>query len=152
MGKTSDAAYKVQPQSPLQAGTWTDAFQQGLLFEFYVNALLFHIVSWHHWCVCLQIFSKFGMLWCSPRCTTPFSRARVVFRGAPLVFGVIWLGCATGRIHAGRRACSNVLSSATWLDKQRKLQVEVWFPFLFDSTKRKSPTFSLPGSVNDMSD
>ena len=56
MGKTSDAAYKVQPQSPLQAGTWTDAFQQGLLFEFYVNALLFHIVSWHHWCVCLQIF------------------------------------------------------------------------------------------------
>ena len=68
------------------------------------------------------------------------------------MFGVIWLGCATGRIHAGRRPCSNVLSSATWLDKQRKLQVEVWFPFLFDSTKRKSPTFSLPGSVNDMSD
>jgi len=73
----------------------------------------------------LQTFSKLGMLWCSPRCTTPFSRVRVVFRGAPLVFGVIWFGCETGRIHAGRRACSNVLSFVTWLRERTKLQVEV---------------------------
>ena len=84
--------------------------------------LLAALVCW------LCIFSKLGMLWCSPRCTTPFSRVRVVFRGAPLVFGVVWFGCETGRIHAGRRACSNVLSFATWLDNDRKLQVEVWFP------------------------
>ena len=61
----------------------------------------------------LQILSKLVMLCCSPRCTTPFSRVRVLFQGAPLVFGVTRFGCGTGRIHAGRRACSNVLSFAT---------------------------------------
>ena len=68
------------------------------------------------------------------------------------MFGVVWFGCETGRVHAGRRACSNVLSFATWLDNDRKLQVEVWFPFLFANTKSRSPTFSLPGSVDDRSE